>query len=310
MSRVLDIQLPPLAALTATSSLAYRLSDRQGSLLSSGEATRGELAGQARGARWRLHLHEDDSLALPIALPPLAGKRLQAAARCAVQGLLLGDAGQVHMAHGPRQADGQVVVAWLGQAELKQLQDWLRGERVSLGGLFAHPGDARPAVDLAGGLQGPATPVAWGRTLSIWGVALAIWCLGLNLYAGHLADEGERLRARMVAQVRQAFPQLPVVLNPLQQARQQLQGRSGRPGLDGLLDGAGQAMPFLAGNVAALDYQDGVLQVTVQTEGTKLPTDSSWQAELATRGIEASASGQGWALRAGTPVNQELAHVD
>ncbi len=49
-----------------------------------------------------------------------------------------------------------------------------------------------------------------------------MWTVGLNLYAARQADEGQRLKALMSQQVRQAFPELPVVLNPLQQARQQL----------------------------------------------------------------------------------------
>lgn len=154
--------------------------------------------------------------------------------------------------------------------------------------------------------------MAWGRTAAIWGMAAALWCLGLNLYAGQLAGEGERLRAQMVSQVRQAFPQLPVVLNPLQQARQQLQGGQGGagPGLAQLLEGAGQAMPFLAGSVAALEFTDGTLHITRQADSGQAPAASTWQADLAARGIEASANGQGWRLRPAHETEQELAHAD
>ncbi|MCS5517246.1 hypothetical protein NWF32_27125 [Pseudomonas qingdaonensis] len=49
-----------------------------------------------------------------------------------------------------------------------------------------------------------------------------IWTLGLNLYAARLADTGQQLRQHMHQQVRAAYPQLQVILNPLQQVRQQL----------------------------------------------------------------------------------------
>ena len=312
MSTLLDVQLPPLAELGPASSLDYRLSDRQGHTLATGNAERAQLLREAKGAGWRLHLHEDDSLALAVALPPLTGKRLSAAVRCAVQGLVLGDIGQVHVAHGPRQGDGQVAVAWLGLAQLAHLQEWLQAGRIRPQGVFTQPAEDRPVVDLGGGLQGPSHTLDVGRTVAVWSVAVLVWCLGLNLHAMQLANEGDQLRARMVAQVRAAFPNLPVVLNPLQQARQQLQGGQGATGtgLVALLDGAGKAMPFLAGNVTALDYADGELRITPLAEGRKAPADMAWQTQLAAQGIEASAGEQGWTLRAGGAANEALAHVD
>lgn len=295
MSTLVDVQLPPLAELEDASLLDYRQAER------GGQATRAQLQRQAKGAPWRLHLHAHDSLALALALPPLTGKRLSAAVGCAVQGLVLGDVGQVHVAHGPRQADGQVAVAWLGLAQMARLQAWLQADGIRVAGLFARQDDTASSVDLAGGLAGPVKSPALGRTLAIWGAAAVIWCLGLNLYAAQ--------PLALVGQVRMAFPQLPVVLNPLQQARQQLQGGAGS-GLAALLDGAGQVMPFLAGNVEALDYQDGVLRLTPLDDGGKAPADSAWQADLAARGIEGQASGQGWTLRAANPSGEELAHVD
>ncbi|MEE1887255.1 type II secretion system protein GspL [Pseudomonas carassii] len=306
MSTVMDVWLVPLAELDEASLLEYRLADQ------CGQASRGQLLREANGAPWRLHLHEHDSLALEIAMPPLAGKRLTSAVCCAVQALVLGDAGQVHVAHGARRADGQVAVAWLGLTELARLQAWLQADGIRPAGLYARQDDALSAADLCGGLAGPAKPMAWGRTLGIWSAATLVWCLGLNLYAAHLAREGEELRTQMVTQVRMAFPQLPVVLNPLQQARQQLQGGQGgaAPGLAALLEGAGQVMPFLAGNVEAMDYQDGQLRITALADGGKVSTGSAWQAELAARGIDGQASGQGWTLRATKPSGEELAHAD
>ncbi|NIF27587.1 hypothetical protein F3J44_14550 [Pantoea sp. Tr-811] len=311
MSNVLDIQLPPLAALTPQSALSYRLADRQGKPLAEGSASRAQLPAACKGATWRLHLHGDDSLALAIALPPLTGKRLDAAVQCAVQGLVLGDASKLHVAHGARQADGRVAVAWLGRRELEALQGWLQGERAKLGGLFPQPADGLPGVDLSAGLRGPSQRLAWAPVAAVWAGALLVWCLGLNVYAARVASEGEQLRQAMVTRVQQAFPQLPVVLNPLQQARQQVQAGQGGEGYARLLGAAVQSMPFLAGNVAALDYQDGALRITT---ASPVKAAEGWQAQLAEQGIHADIAENGWTLRSGpapeATAQQELAHVD
>jgi hypothetical protein len=61
---------------------------------------------------------------------------------------------------------------------------------------------------------GQAPSGGWGRALACVALAAAIWTTGLNLYAARQADEGQRLKALMSQQVRQAFPEVPVVLNP------------------------------------------------------------------------------------------------
>ena len=68
------------------------------------------------------------------------------------------------------------------------------------------------------------------RLLVAAALALAVWVVGLNLYATREATQGQRLKAQMSQRVKQAFPELPVILNPLQQARQQIAARqSGTP---------------------------------------------------------------------------------
>ncbi|WP_307867334.1 GspL/Epsl periplasmic domain-containing protein, partial [Variovorax sp. E3] len=48
-----------------------------------------------------------------------------------------------------------------------------------------------------------------------------MWLTGLNVYANQLAAEGQALKRQMAARVKAAFPDVPVVVNPVQQAKQQ-----------------------------------------------------------------------------------------
>lgn len=111
-------------------------------------------------------------------------------------------------------------------------------------------------------------PANWQRPAACWLLAAAlVWLGGLNLYAGKLQAQGEAIKAQMAQQVQAAFPQLTVVLNPLQQARQLRDAR-----LSGTLPDSGADFPTLLrlaanlltdsyGQVARLDYQPGQLDV-------------------------------------------------
>ncbi|WP_409286091.1 GspL/Epsl periplasmic domain-containing protein, partial [Pseudomonas protegens] len=109
--------------------------------------------------------------------------------------------------------------------------------------------------------------------------------------------------------VRQVFPQLPVVLNPLQQARQQLaaqQSGAADPGQGfvNLLLQAGSAMPFMVGSVQSLSYADQRLQLELLPDTPKR-ADSGWQGALAQAGYSVQAQANGWTLSpaAGEPAN-------
>lgn len=317
MSSELRVQLPPLDELTADCVLAYACLDRQGRVGRQGQATATQLVPLAKGCALSLLLHEVDRLQLALELPPLPSSRLSAAVQCAVQGLILGDTKAVFIAHGPRQTSGQVAVAWLGHSALQRLGQWLDAARLKADGLYAEGTlqGPRPAWGLQAGLRRRAAPAeGWGRALVCCGVAVLIWVLGLNLYAAHLAAQGQAIRQRMVEQVRQHFPQLPVVLNPLQQARQQVEaGPDGsEPALmfSRLLDEAATAMPFLAGSVEQLDFRDGRLLITPRPGAARVADPSRWQADLSSRGIEASSSAEGWTLRPAAAATEDLAHVE
>lgn len=316
MKAQLRVELPRLAELGTAAAFGYRHVDRHGQVETQGQAMAGELAPLARGRAVLVWLHPDDSLCTQVVLPPLPATRLAAAVQCAAQGLILGDVAAVHVAHGPRAADGSVPLAWLAHEALQGLAQWLQAVGLKPQGLYPAAGSsgegAEPACSLHGGLRrAPAAAHGWPRAFGLCAVAAVIWTLGLNLYAAQVADAGQQLRQRMHQQVRAAYPQLPVILNPLQQVRQQLaagQGSAGAP-FNQLLLAAGSAMPFLAGSLEQMTYNDGVLDLQPLPGASKAPADSSWQAQLASQGIEASSSPHGWTLRPAAATGEEVANA-
>ncbi|MGH8452049.1 type II secretion system protein GspL [Pseudomonas sp.] len=160
---------------------------------------------------------------------------------------------------------------------------------------------AAPAWGLHGRLSQAATG-GWGRALAGVALATAIWTLGLNLYAARQVDEGQRLKALMSQQVRQAFPELPVVLNPLQQARQQLAARqtgaAADPGqrFSSLLQLAGSNLPFMVASVDQLNFEQGRLHLGLLADSRSPEGQGDWQAALAQAGFTATRDDHGWTL--------------
>ncbi|WP_033996846.1 type II secretion system protein GspL [Pseudomonas paraeruginosa] len=144
----------------------------------------------------------------------------------------------------------------------------------------------------------------WKLPLTCAALALLVWVAGLNLYAGQLAGQGQALQRQGIQRVQQAFPELPVVLDPLRQARERrdayLAGKAdgdAAPGLAALLHGTGEAMPFLAGRLQRLDYRDGELDLAL-LPGPAITDAATWQGELGKHGLQADASDRGWQVRA------------
>ncbi len=164
-----------------------------------------------------------------------------------------------------------------------------------------------PASPWGLALKAPATSAGngtWKMPLFCAALALLVWVAGLNLYAGQLAGQGQSLQRQSSQRVQQAFPELPVVLDPLRQARERrdayLAGKADGdavPGLAALLHGAGEAMPFLAGRLQRLDYHAGELDLEL-LPGPPGGDAAAWQGELDKHGLQADASDKGWQVRA------------
>lgn len=168
-------------------------------------------------------------------------------------------------------------------------------------------GDARPqAIEV----EGPCDTEAWSKTLGIpvlapapaparvepaalellqyefgprvadwraWRVPMALaalcaltWIVGLNVDAWRMLREERALRARMEAAVRQAFPRVPVVLDPVAQMRRGVSElRTGADAADPrdflpLAASLARALPGEADVVRALEFREQVLRVDLE----------------------------------------------
>src|SRR5690606_21651419 len=105
----------------------------------------------------------------------------------------------------------------------------------------------------------------WRRPAAWAAAAAAVWILGLNVHAWQLGREEAALRQRMAAQVKAAFPDIPVVLDPVRQAEQRrdaLRAAGGEFGSSDFLPlalAAAQLLPAASNNVTALRYTPGEL---------------------------------------------------
>lgn len=163
----------------------------------------------------------------------------------------------------------------------------------------------------AGLTQARAGRGGWGRAAGICALALLVWVVGLNLYAGREAAQGQRLKAQMSQRVKQAFPELPVILNPLQQARQQIAARQSGSMTDpaqrfaSLVSQAASAMPFMSGNVQELLFEKAELRLRLVAQTPEIAAGDDWKMPLTQAGIEVASIDQGWLLRV-APVGQGM----
>lgn len=196
----------------------------------------------------------------------------------------------------PRLLESGVAPGWPGE-----VPEGLPGEAVAASRRWT---GAVPACNLLQGLTGPAQgPQRWGRAVACCALAAAVWTLGLNLHASQMASQGLALKQQMSQRVKQVFPQLPVVLNPLQQARQQRDARLAGGTQDGpgrfaaMVQQAVGAMPFALGAIESIDYDGETLRLTPCAGARKPPADPAWQAALAQAGLQAGIGADGWSLK-------------
>ncbi|ROM83564.1 type II secretion system protein GspL [Pseudomonas brassicacearum] len=249
------------------------------------------------------------------ALPVLAGP-----VACIEDGHLL-------LRHGPQQAEVQPL-------QEQALDEWLMATGPGLHWIGAAPSQASitPLADIqrwtgsapgwglhAGLSRNAAGRGGWGRAAALCAMAVAVWVVGLNLYAAREAAQGQRLKAQMSQRVKQAFPDLPVVLNPLQQARQQIAARQSGTTTDpsqrfvSLMQQAGSAMPFMSGNAQALVFENGELRLELVPDAPKAAAEDDWKGPLVQAGIDVVAVDQGWTLRmaqAGQATPEDTAEDD
>lgn len=134
----------------------------------------------------------------------------------------------------------------------------------------------------------------WIPTVAAWSAALTVvWAAGLHLHARQMAQEGQALRHQMAARVKQVFPEVPVVLNPLQQARQLREARQGAGGISvgaeglSLLRAAAQVLTEAQSQVEQLALDGEALRVQWRVGHSLSPVElQGMQARARERGLQ------------------------
>lgn len=305
----LRLALPPLDRLASDTRLAFVLVDREGRAARAGELTPTELAAQAGSHPAYAILHPDDAIVAEVTVPPVSAQRLGAAVAGSIEPMLLSDIEQLCVAHGPRAPDGRVCVAWTTRRPLADAWSLLADAGLDIAAFIpqalalpaadphpekplALPGGPRwlaplPAWSLAQDSLRPASAGGRWRKAAWWGAAAAaIWIVGLNGYATRLQGEVDTLQRGMRDAVMRAFPQIPVVIDPVRQAQNQrdalrlAQGVSADDDFMPLALATAQVLDFAQGHVRGLHYEDGVLTLTL-AEGYAPPANEAGLAQAA-----------------------------
>lgn len=303
MRQHLRVALPPLATLSAASRVAFVVVGQDGRLVRAGELPLPELAAVAGHMSGHAILHPDDAIVTQLHVPPVAASRLDAVVAGSVEPLVLSGLEDLCIAHSPRGADGRVTVAWAGRRALQRAWGCLADAGVHIVALVPHalaiPADD-PDPQLVLGL--PAGP-RWFAPLPAWSLALddlrptrglirwrrpmtwafgavLIWLLGLNGYAAQLDGRVQALQASMRQAVAQAFPAIPVIIDPLRQAIQQrdaarlAQGVTADDDFMPLALATARVLGFAKAHVQAMHYQGGELTLTL-SEGFVPPANEA-----------------------------------
>ncbi|CAM3358381.1 GspL periplasmic domain-containing protein [Bordetella sputigena] len=368
MKTALRLALPPLRTLNAETPVAFVLLDRDRRILREGELPLREIAVVTPAARVEAVLHPLDTVDTCIALPPLRGDRLRAAAVAQVEPLTLSPTDDLAIAFGPRDSAGQAPVAWTDRATLARGWAVLAEAGFDVAALYptnvvapAVMADDAPMPSPAATAHGDVSPsraraaqgdpaaareatprgtepvsaaplclpadARWRQPSPAWSLALpelrpavrggqrwrvplmwtagalAVWLGGLNIHAAQLAGEGAALRQAMNSRVASAFPDLPVIIDPLKQAQQRvdaLRAARGAASDDDFMPlalAAATLLPAGTLQLATLSYQDGVLAIDVDDNGRAPPAaNGAPQRQATAMGLTLEATKTGWKL--------------
>ncbi|WP_164138099.1 type II secretion system protein GspL [Stenotrophomonas maltophilia] len=138
MNAQLRVRLPPLEHLRADSEVEWAQLHK-GAMQAHGREALAVLGHRHPQAGVLACLDPQDLILLELQLPPLSGRRLQAALQGEVEAMLLDDLQEVALAHGSQAADGTVPVAWLGQQVIAQARQLLASCGLRLQALYPTP---------------------------------------------------------------------------------------------------------------------------------------------------------------------------
>jgi len=152
----------------------------------------------------------------------------------------------------------------------------------------------------------------WRRAAWLGAAAAAVWMAGLALHAGRLEQAAQAAREQLAQRVRDVFPAVGAVVDPVGQARRLLAARQAGAGDDWaelgfLLRAAREHMAFAAGEMQAWRYEAGALELDMPSsarpkaaeagEGAKAAAAPAWIQAARQAGVEVQATDAGWRLR-------------
>ncbi|CUK22747.1 MULTISPECIES: type II secretion system protein GspL [Achromobacter] len=152
----------------------------------------------------------------------------------------------------------------------------------------------------------------WRRAAWLGAAAAAVWMAGLVLHAGRLEQAAQAAREQLAQRVRDVFPTVGAVVDPVGQARRLLAARQAGAGDDWaelgfLLRAAREHMAFAAGEMQAWRYEAGALELDMPSsarpkaaetgEGAKAGAAPAWIQAARQAGVEVQATDAGWRLR-------------
>ncbi len=308
MRQELRLALPSLPELDPDGVVAFALVGRDGQLLRGGELPLRSLGALYPRMPVVGILRESDAISARVTVPPVGAARLRAAVLGSVEPMALSELDELVVAHGPRADDGSVQVAWAARDALRAAWMTLAGVGLRVDVLLPQALAVRaeddPDVPLSlpvgprwlaplprwslaeEGLRPASGLGPWRRPLAWAGLACAVWLLGLNAYAARLDARMRHLQDSMQAAVAQAFPQIPVIIDPLRQAmqerdaRRQAFGGSGQDDFMPLARAAAQVLGFAQGHVRSVAYRQGTLSL-VLAEGYVPPANEAALAQAA-----------------------------
>lgn len=292
MRQHLRLALPPLSEIAPDTNIVFVLVDREGRVARAGQLPLVELGAEAGSMAVHAVLHPDDAVVADITVPPVSRQRLGAAVAGSIEPMALSEIGQLCVAHGARADDGTVTVAWTAREPLAKAWAQLVDAGLTIHAFVPHalalpPDDPHPAEPLrlpAGprwlapfpgwslaheALRPASASGRWRKAIYWSAAAAAVWLIGLNWYASRLSNEVRSLQQHMEQAVIQAFPQIPVVIDPLRQAQNErdalrlAQGAAADDDFMPLALAAAQVLDFARSHVRSLRYENGVLTLTL-----------------------------------------------
>lgn len=185
---------------------------------------------------------------------------------------------------------------WIGETPVW----WPPDRAVVQGREFDGGVDEASAWGLPLARRGRGDSPSWRGPLMWAAIAAAVWIGGLQLHAGRLERAAGELRAQVHERVKQVFPAVTAVTDPLRQVRQQLQGgaatQAGQAEFAFLLGAARRHLAQAGSEVGSLRYAEGALDVEL-APGARLDAATDGIKAAAKEGVAIETLASGWRLR-------------